>query len=855
MKKRILLSSLLVLSIVGCTNPILNNTSQYSDLDKEYSQFKTEALTQSYLKKKMDKWLSDSKYSKNLVREIEYAKFKHKDLLKDIVALQPTMFNSITGNTGVTQKRAEPSFENYIEYINPFPSNVTATSATNITSSSFTANWNAVTNATGYKLYIDGNATPITLANVTTYNVTGLVDASSHSYYVKATNSAGESSVSNTINLTLPSALPIAPTANSASAITSTSFTANWGAVTGATGYKLYIDGTPITLGLVTNYNATGLTDGSSHSYYVKTINSAGDSPVSNTINLTLPSALPSAPTALNATGKTSSSFTANWNAVTGATGYKLFIDDIEIDLGLVTTYTKTGFTGGTSHNYYIKAINAGGNSASSNTINLTLLSGAPTATSATSITETQFTANWTAFIGATGYKIYLDGSATPVTLGNVLTYNVTGLTKGTAHSYYIKAILNTGDSPSSNTINLYTVYEEFKVNSYTTSGQYYPSLGMDDAGKFVVTWSGAGNGDDAGIYAQKYNADGSPNGSQFLVNSFTANTQNNPSIGMANDGSFVISWNSYGEDGDSTSYTNVYAQKYNADGTTNGSEFRVNTFTTNSQIFPSIAMNKSTGSFIITWGSTTQEGESAGNYNVYAQKYNSDGSVNGSEFRVNTYTAGTQQNPAIAMASNGKFIISWQGNGTGDYDGIFAQKYNTDGSKNGSEFKVNTFTTNSQRYSSIGMVDDGRFVISWESMGQDGDDTYWSYYNIYAQKYNSDGSVNGSEFRVNTYTTDSQLNSSITMTSDGRFVISWDSHRQDGDDTNNSNIYAQRYNADGTTNGNQFKVNSYTTNSQQYPSVGLDSTGNFVITWQGQGNGDSLGIFAKRFDTNGNVL
>ena len=91
MKK--LLVSLLSIALIGCSIPISNNTNQYSDLDKEYSHFKTEALTQSYLKKKMDKWLSDGKYSKNLVREIEYAKFKHKDLLKDIVALQPTIDN------------------------------------------------------------------------------------------------------------------------------------------------------------------------------------------------------------------------------------------------------------------------------------------------------------------------------------------------------------------------------------------------------------------------------------------------------------------------------------------------------------------------------------------------------------------------------------------------------------------------------------------------------------------------------------------------------------------------------------------------------------------------------------------
>jgi len=284
------LISLLSIGLISCSIPISNNINQYSDLDKEYSQFKTKALTQSYLKKKMDKWLSDSKYSKNLVREIEYAKFKHKDLLKDIVVLQPTMFNNITSNTAVSQKRNESSFENYIQYINPFPDGITATDATNITSTGFTANWNAVSNATSYKLYLDGSSSPITLGNVTTYDFTGLVDGSSHTYCVKAVNSAGESSNSNTItvNLSLSISIPVAPLATDATNITETSFTAHWNAVTGATSYKLFLDGVETYTGTNTNYSVTNLPIDTSHNYYVKAVNSAGESSNSNTINLDL---------------------------------------------------------------------------------------------------------------------------------------------------------------------------------------------------------------------------------------------------------------------------------------------------------------------------------------------------------------------------------------------------------------------------------------------------------------------------------------------------------------------------------------------------------------------------------------
>jgi len=290
---RKVLVSLLSIGLISCSMPMLNNTSQYSDLDKEYSQFKTEALTQSYLKKKMDKWLSDTKYSKNLVREIEYAKFKHKDLLKTIVNQNPSMFNSMTANTAVETKRSESSFENYIEYIDPYPSSVTTTSATNVGATGFTANWNSVTGATAYKLYVDANS-PIDVGDVTTYDVTGVSANSSHTYKVKAVNANGTSSDSNVI--TVLTTLP-APLALDGSSFTATGFTANWNTVTGATGYKVYVDdmtsGQAVNKYIITvsgqastNYAVTGLTSTSNYIYYVKSISTNGESLSSNVISI-----------------------------------------------------------------------------------------------------------------------------------------------------------------------------------------------------------------------------------------------------------------------------------------------------------------------------------------------------------------------------------------------------------------------------------------------------------------------------------------------------------------------------------------------------------------------------------------
>jgi hypothetical protein len=107
-----------------------------------------------------------------------------------------------------------------------------------------------------------------------------------------------------------------------------------------------------------------------------------------------------------------------------------------------------------------------------------------------------------------------------------------------------------------------------------------------------------------------------------------------------------------------------------------------------------------------------------------------------------------------------------------------------------GPEFRVNSVTTNKQSEPAIGMNAGGDFVVAWHSFGQDGSD-----YGVYAQRYSATGVAQGTEFRVNTYTTGIQNKPSVAMHADGHFVIAWGSDTQDGSDYG---IYAKRYNAAG---------------------------------------------------------
>ena len=276
----------------------------------------------------------------------------------------------------------------------------------------------------------------------------------------------------------------------------------------------------------------------------------------------------------------------------------------------------------------------------------------------------------------------------------------------------------------------------------------------------------------------------------------------------------------------------------------TANAEFQINTYTTNSQYQPSVT-SLSDGGFVVTWSSYDQDGD---NYGVFGQRYDSSGVKEGSEFQINTYTTSRQSNSPVTSLSDGGFVVTWSSDEQdGDYDGIFGQRYDSSGVKNGSEFQINTYTTGYQWDASVTSLSDSGFVVTWTGREQD---IVADNYGIFGQRYDSSGVKNGSEFQINTYTTSTQSKSSVTNLSDGGFVVTWSSHEQDGDE---HGVYGQLYDSSGVKNGLEFQINTYTTSSQLDSSVTSLTDGGFVVTWSShEQDGDDYGVYAKIFTKGG---
>ena len=150
-------------------------------------------------------------------------------------------------------------------------------------------------------------------------------------------------------------------------------------------------------------------------------------------------------------------------------------------------------------------------------------------------------------------------------------------------------------------------------------------------------------------------------------------------------------------------------------------------------------------------------------------------------------------------------------------------------------EVLVNTYTAGNQIQCSIAMDADGDFVVTWASEGQDSDGSW----GIAAQRFNSMGEKVGSEFRVNTNTVNDQVWPTVAMDSNGEFIVVWGTSAQPYSYFNN--IQGQMYDRDGNRIGGEFRVNQNNVPGTGvpppalHPSVAMSEPKNtFVVSWTG---------------------
>ena len=155
-------------------------------------------------------------------------------------------------------------------------------------------------------------------------------------------------------------------------------------------------------------------------------------------------------------------------------------------------------------------------------------------------------------------------------------------------------------------------------------------------------------------IYAQVFGADGSKVGAEIWVKA-AAGIQVEPDIATlvdevnGADAGFVITWADSTGDG-----LDIRAQRYDANGSKVGSDFLVNTATALHQEDPAVA-GLTNGRFVVAW-----ESSSGGTDTVRLQIFNADGSKFGTEFGATAFVIANQDDPSITALAGGRFIVTW---------------------------------------------------------------------------------------------------------------------------------------------------------------------------------------------------
>jgi len=185
-------------------------------------------------------------------------------------------------------------------------------------------------------------------------------------------------------------------------------------------------------------------------------------------------------------------------------------------------------------------------------------------------------------------------------------------------------------------------------VNENTTDYQDKPAIASNGT-NYMIAWEMLNqSGSILDIKGRQYDNEGNPDGAEFVVSNDPDN-QYNPDIAF-NGMFYLVVWESY----QGSYMSEIYAQWYEADGTPLGTSFRVNTDRSYNQKRPAVTTNGS--SFMVVWES--QNSDSAG-YGIKGCVIASESTVPGSEILINQITTGNQNKPDIAW-NGSKYLAVW---------------------------------------------------------------------------------------------------------------------------------------------------------------------------------------------------
>ena len=286
------------------------------------------------------------------------------------------------------------------------------------------------------------------------------------------------------------------------------------------------------------------------------------------------------------------------------------------------------------------------------------------------------------------------------------------------------------------------------------------------------------------------------------------------------------------------SSLSDLKVQRYDANDVAVGTEFSAGVMFVSDPTFTPLAG----GGYVMTWTLT----QSDSSQDVEARVFNASGTAVDTAFTVNTTTSENQSSPAITALDDGGFLIVWESRSTpfGSPD-ICAQRFDANGDAVGDEILV--YEGGSGIRPSVAGLTDGGYVVVWEIWGED----------VAVNQYDADGELVISD-TANTTTAGWQERPTVVALADGGYIVGWVSSPTDANSNTEGeegDVYFQRYEADGDKVGAETRVNTTTAGWQHDVAIAALPDGGFVVSWTSSDDGSYGDVHSQRFDIDGNPV
>lgn len=380
----------------------------------------------------------------------------------------------------------------------------------------------------------------------------------------------------------------------------------------------------------------------------------------------------------------------------------------------------------------------------------------------------------------------------------------------------------------------------EFQVNTHTESRQQRPDVHLAEDGSFTVVWtSWEQDGDDGGVYAQRYDGDGEREGAEFRVNDGTESDQNLPRIAGARDGRFVVVWTNYME----FEGYDIRARVFDGSGAPVTSDLDLAAGQRLMGNQASVAMSSS-GSFVVVWAGMVEDGTVCA---VMGRRFSAVGTPLGPSIHANTLS-GCSSAPSVAMSDDGDFAVVWPSDDYEIVDPAFhARLYSSSGEARGDEFRIDPHTGTRTTMYDVSMSSGGDFILVWKQI-----DVPAGCEDLVCKLFDVHGSPLGSVFLASTTTDSSIQEPAVSLGDDGHIIVAWHGFvRRSGDD-----VFLRHLDGSGAPLDTERTPHAWQLNNQRLVSISQLPDGRHVAVWQSEEqDGDVEGIFAQRFDAAGNPL